>query len=159
LEDAALSPLSGQILAIGALTDGVPMFWYGAEKNLLTDFCTYVESRLVGKKVLVGFNCHSFDWPFIVKRCWANGVKVSSALRDGRYWNRQLIDLRELWQLGDRQAEGGLDAISKFFGGPGKTGSGSDFASLFASDKEEALAYLENDLRETDRLYTVMVGD
>ena len=60
-----------------------------------------------------------------------------------------MIDLREVWQMGDRQAHGSLDAIAKHLGVGAKTGNGKDFAALWEKDRQTAIAYLENDLSIT----------
>jgi len=61
-----------------------------------------------------------------------------------------------MWQLGNREAEGNLDMVSRFLGGKGKTGDGAEFAGLWAEDKEKALEYLHNDLEQTKLLYELM---
>jgi hypothetical protein len=57
-----------------------------------------------------------------------------------------VIDLRDIWQLGDRQARGSLDSISKHLGVGAKNGEGKDFARLWQTDRKQAEAYLQNDL-------------
>ena len=158
LEDAALSPLTGRVLVIGVFDGDASQYLFGNEKGFLTQFWTIVRDVLFKSDRLVGFNCNTFDLPFLVKRSWALGVEVPAMLRNGRYWNQDIVDLREWWQLGDRQAHGGLDEVSRFFGEAGKVGDGKDFAALWASDKEKAFAYLAQDLKLTKRLYEVMVG-
>lgn len=147
---AALSPLTGKVLCIGILhsegsfhvIDGS-----GCESALLREFAEYVSAN--EGKHFVGFNIKSFDVPFLIKRCWRLGA--SPFLRPGanlRYLDNW-TDLRDIWQMGDKQAEGSLDAIAKFFGIGAKTGSGKDFAALWESDREAATAYLQNDLKLT----------
>lgn len=152
----ALSPMTGRILTIGLLDSQGFRALEGTEKEILGQFWRRVETVLIGDGNLVGFNCNQFDLVFAYKRSWRNGMKPSPLLRAGRYWSKSVIDVRDLWQLGDRQVTGTLDQISRFLGGPGKTGSGKDFAELWATDKPAALAYLERDIRETERLFRVM---
>jgi DNA polymerase III epsilon subunit-like protein len=96
---------------------------------------------------LIGFNSNQFDLPFLVRRSWKHRVPVPPGIRRGRYWSEQMIDLREHWQLGDRQARGSLDAIAKHLGIGAKNGSGSDFARLWVNDRPKAVEYLRNDLQ------------
>ena len=63
-----------------------------------------------------------------------------------------MIDLRDAWQLGDRQARGSLDVIAKHLGVGTKNGNGADFAKLWQTDRKQALAYLKNDLELTARV-------
>lgn len=60
-----------------------------------------------------------------------------------------MVDLREVWQLGDRQARGSLDSIARHLGVGQKNSDGAAFAALWQSDREKALAYLKNDLELT----------
>ena len=83
---------------------------------------------------------------------------VPLSVRDGRYWSKRFIDLRDTWQVGDRQASGSLDRICCHFGLEGKNGNGKDFARLFELDKELALDYLRNDLRMTRQVAERMNG-
>jgi hypothetical protein len=158
IEDAALSPMTGQILVIGALTSEGVKVWDGEEKAILGQFWAYTVEAIWAARVLAGFNVHRFDLPFLVKRSWALGVKVPmEAIRKGRYWSDQLVDLRETWLMGDYQAHGSLDEISKFFGGTGKCGPSKDFHLLWESDREAALLKLEGDLNCTKQLWERMM--
>ena len=60
-----------------------------------------------------------------------------------------MVDLRDAWQLGERQARGSLDVIAKHLGIGEKNGSGADFARLWQSDRAKAVEYLRNDLQLT----------
>jgi hypothetical protein len=77
---------------------------------------------------------------------------VPFGIRRGRYWSDEMVDLRDAWQLGDRQARGSLDTIAKHLGVGAKNGSGADFAALWQSDREKATEYLRNDLQLTARV-------
>ena len=65
---------------------------------------------------LVGFNIYPFDLPFLFRRSWKHRVEVPFGIRRGRYWADEMVDLRDGWQLGDRQARGSLDSIAKHLG-------------------------------------------
>ncbi len=101
---------------------------------------------------IIGFNIFTFDLPFLFRRSWKQRVPIPFGLRRGRYWGDQVIDLRDAWQLGDRQARGSLDSIAKHLGVGAKNGDGKAFAELWRSDRTKAEAYLRNDLELTAKI-------
>jgi hypothetical protein len=101
---------------------------------------------------MIGFNTHQFDLPFLIRRSFKYRVEVPFGVRRGRYWGEEMVDLREEWQLGDRQARGSLDSIAKYLGVGQKLGQGEDFALLWQKDREKAISYLRNDLEVTARI-------
>jgi DNA polymerase elongation subunit (family B) len=119
------------------------------EAAMLREFWTAIQGNNGQLHTLIGFNCNSFDLPFLIKRSWKLGVVVPVGIRRGRYWGEQIIDLRDVWQCGDRQAAGSLDTIAKHLGVGAKTGSGADFAALWKTDRPHAEAYLKNDISIT----------
>ena len=163
LEDAALSPMTGRVLVFGYLNNGQFDVVADEDESILLKMAwEIIDSCISTGNELVGFNCNSFDLPFMVRRSWASNVKIPKAVGSGhgRYWNwsEQIINLRTIWQLGNRQDEGSLDSISKFFGQAGKSGSGKDFAALWKSDRPKAILYLQNDLNLTASLYAKMMA-
>ena len=160
-DKAALSPLLGQVCAIG---------WWAAEAAG-TDCPTIIDCapdeasglaefwdrlRRVnadGGLTLCGFNTHGFDLPFLIKRSWIRGVPVPALLRleRDRFWPEWNIDLRKIWQLGDAQGGGKLDDIARALGVAGKSGQhGHEFGRLWRStteDRELAREYLLQDVR------------
>jgi len=155
-EDAALSPLTGRVLAVGFQPDfgDPPLILCDDDEAKLLD-SVWRHFRTAGgtrRPTFVGFNILGFDLPFLVKRSWVNGVEIPPNVRQGRYWSDWFVDLREIWQLGDRQAAGSLDAICRALGLGEKNGSGADFARLWKEDREQAVKYLLNDLDLTARL-------
>lgn len=152
IEKAALSPLTGQVLAIGALIDGTYCDQVVDAVNDERDTIEWFWS-LVGKNtLLVGFNSNRFDLPFLFRRSWALGITPPLSHRPFR--STGSIDLMEAWQMGDRQEFVSLDTVAKFLGVGAKTGSGAHFAELMKFDVEAALRYLENDV-----MLTAKVGD
>jgi hypothetical protein len=126
---------------------------------MLCEFWELTRGEMGRMNPMIGFNIFGFDLPFLFRRSWKHRVPVPFGLRRGRYWSDQLIDLRDAWQLGDRQARGSLDSIAKHLGvgakcvphGPlsGMTITGADFAGLWNSDRKSAEAYLHNDIELT----------
>jgi hypothetical protein len=118
------------VLAIGILTkDEDPVILTGEEPDILAEFWQRFHAS---NDYWVGFNSHSFDLPFVVKRSWKH------------------------WQMGDRQAKGSLDAIARHLGIEGKNGKGEDFARMFQLNPEKAIDYLKNDLRMTQEIHERM---
>jgi hypothetical protein len=171
IERAALDPLTGRVLAIGALLV-TPCFnqrdnelnrepgdqrelliiGHDDEAQTLREFWALVRGEMGRLNPLVGFNIFNFDLPFLIRRSWKLKVPVPFGLRRGRYWDDQLTDLRDCWQLGDRQAKGSLDSIAKHLGVGTKNGDGKAFAELWQSDRQSAEAYLRNDVKLTAKV-------
>ncbi len=149
IADAALSPLTGYVLVIG-LMSAETVFFEGSEPTLLEAFLNRTDEILSGGGKLIGFNIFSFDLQFILKRAYRHSVKVPRSIGGwtGRYWNwnENIIDLRLLWQMGDRQAPGSLDSIARHLGVGAKTGTGKEFAKLWETEKPKAVEYIQNDL-------------
>lgn len=154
IERAALDPTTGTVLAIGMMdaATGLPFILVDDEQVMLNEFWDSIRDSKGEILRLCGFNCNLFDLPFLVRRSWHLGIPIPTGLRNGRYWSDKVTDLRDVWQLGDRTAHGSLDRICKFLGLGEKLGDGKDFAALLASDRTQAIAYLEQDLNLTRKL-------
>ena len=152
LEAAALSPITGKVLAIGVMVDETPNLIHGEnEAEVLNDFWKiYRELGMPSRRGgdWVGFNTDSFDLPFVWKRSIINGIAPPLLFTERGYPLGHFIDLQRMWQCGDRQAHGSLDVIARLCGFAGKTGSGAQFAILYRSEltRKTALDYLHNDL-------------
>jgi hypothetical protein len=165
-DKAALDPLTGRVVAIGVLCfeargefgpdfkkpDRCLILGHEDEAETLREFWDLTRGEMGRLNPLIGFNIFGFDLPFLIRRSWKQRVPVPWGLRRGRYWDNQLIDLREAWQLGDRQARGSLDTIAKHLGVGAKNGDGKAFAELWRSDRLQAEAYLRNDLDLTAKV-------
>jgi uncharacterized protein YprB with RNaseH-like and TPR domain len=160
IRNAALDALSGRILCIGyriereepsvlcSDADGEAAMlrqWW----KLLTDFERTPR--------LVGFNVKPFDLPFLVKRSWKHRIQIPYWLRQGRYWNDLVVDLREVWQLGDNRAHGSLGAISRHLGLGEKSGNGADFANLWKTNRQAAIDYCLQDVRLTQAVADILI--
>lgn len=152
LEKAALSPVTGRVLAIGVKTSSGSEIFCDDEKTALVAFWAKVVEFGRARVQLAGFNCYRFDLPFLVRRSWLHGVAVPDGVQDARgYFNRiHFADLYEAWQCGDKGASISLDSLAKYLGVGAKTGEGAHFAALWATERKLALAYLENDLALTE---------
>jgi hypothetical protein len=155
LDRAALDPLTGRVLAIGMLyLDSREFIVLGDdnEAKIMREFWMLASGDVGRINQMVGFNSHLFDLPFLIRRSWKHRVPVPFGIRRGRYWGEEMVDLRDYWQLGDRQARGSLDAIAKYLGVGGKNGDGKAFAQLWQSDRAQAVAYLRNDVEMTAKV-------
>ena len=159
-EKAALDPLTGQVLAIGLVyADSGEFVILGPERDearTLRDFWQICRAEMGRINQMVGFNSHLFDLPFLIRRSWKHRIQIPAGVRRGRYWGEQIVDLREYWQLGDRQARGSLGSIGLHLGVGGKNGDGKDFARLWDEDPLAASQYLRNDLELTVKVAEAM---
>jgi len=163
IERAALDPLTGRVIAIGVMRydakgETPTKFGKGGkfsiighddEARTLREFWELTRGEMGRLNPIVGFNIFGFDLPFLFRRSWKHRVPVPFGIRRGRYWGEQLLDLRDCWQLGDRQARGSLDTIARHLGVGAKNGDGKAFAALWQSDRKQAEAYLRNDIELT----------
>lgn len=167
-ENAALDPLTGRVLAIGMLDaesrEGLilgdnsvaPPGTDGMETEMLFQFWDRLRGEMCRLHAVVGFNIFAFDLPFLIRRSWKLGVPVPYGVRRGRYWCDHFVDLREYWQLGDRQARGSLETVARHLEAGTKNGDGKDFARLWWEDRAKAEDYLGNDVRLTAKVAQLM---
>ena len=152
-EQAALDPLTGRVVAVGLLQKAeFCIIGHDDEAATLREFWDVTRGEMGRINQMIGFNSNAFDLPFLIRRSWKHRVPVPFGIRRGRYWAEQMIDLRDAWQLGDRQARGSLDVVAKHLGVGAKNGSGADFAKLWQSDRAKAVEYLRNDVELTARV-------
>lgn len=150
MDRAALSALTGRVLAIGILRGDAdkPEIVHGVNEEAMIQWFWDMLPECGG---MASFNGHAFDLPYLVRRSWKLRIPVPP-IRSGRYWCSTFIDLRDIWALGDFRAEGTLDQISQHLGLPAKVGSGKLFFETYSSDPEAAIAYLVGDLMRTREL-------
>lgn len=157
--DAALSPVTGMVLAIGVY-NGDQHYIAGidgeTEADMLASFWAMV-AKHVSTGRFIGFCSNFFDFPFLVWRSYANSVQVPAIAWDktGRYPAYSFIDLIDrLPKRGFNDESRKLGDICQWLGIGGKPEGidGGDFARLWAGDGESrqvAVSYLENDLDMT----------
>jgi len=160
IRNAALDALSGQVLCIGYRFQhdkpAVLCSDADGEAVMLIQFWRLL-SDLERQPKLVGFNIKSFDLPFLIKRSWKHRIQVPYWLRQGRYWNDLVIDLREVWQLGDSRAHGSLSSICRHLGLGEKAGNGADFSLLWNTDRQAAIDYCLQDIKLTQAVADILV--
>jgi len=158
---AALSPLTGRVLAIGwwnldtsntfvAHVDGETE--HLTENVLIENFLSMADAVLSDGGSLVGHNIIGFDLPFLLRRGLKYGIRPPKTITNAlaQYRPTNLIDTMREWQFGNRY-EGfvKLDQLAAFFGTQRKTGDGADFHKKFFGtfdERQEALAYCRNDV-------------
>jgi hypothetical protein len=162
VDDAALSSLTGRVLAIGFKPprESVKVRHVdesGGEANLLARFWMLTELAIKTKESMVGHNIFHFDLPFLLHRSWMLGVEAPEAVFDGKYWHRCFVDTMKRWQCGDYSVKYiSLNKLAKAFGLAGKLDeggvSGAEFSRFYWGTDDErklALAYLVRDVEIT----------
>ena len=148
IETTGLDPLNDRITAIGISNGSVVSAIVDKdEKRMLEEFWMSVGR---GQYVrLIGFNCWSFDIPFIVIRSLKHGVKVIDI-------NGKVIDLRYLLSNGNKFQQAKLDQYAKLIGiEPKYHGyNGLDAIRLWNENKlDELKEYVSADAKMTYLLY------
>jgi predicted PolB exonuclease-like 3'-5' exonuclease len=167
-DKAALSAVTGQVVAVGcwSATTGKTVIVGEqegmTEPEILAKFWGLYGSMRSQQRKMVGVNICGFDLPFLVRRSWILGVDIPATVRDGRYWDRLFLDLRDVWLCGQPwgQCESSLDHMARALGVGAKAEAagcdGATFAKLWLSwDAElraKARAYLVNDLEMTRKV-------
>jgi len=163
---AALSPLTGQVLAVGVRVKGRNTIFHQGEvsreneSKVLSEFFDFFRKH--DSQTWVGWSSHQFDWSFLRKRSWVHGLHFPLGVYDGivgQKWlnfRRGILDAQLAWDEGNHTIRTSLDSASKMLGLSGKTGSGGDFAKLYKKDQDSALAYLEHDLELTDQVWEIV---
>ncbi len=156
LEDAALRPETGHVLAIGLLptrTEDEYLIFHAhesSEADIILSFWDFLESTHAATgQAFTGFAIFHFDLPFLIIRSRILGVPVPINLRVGRYFNQtRFIDLQEEWLCGRSRNDtrSSLDYVAKALGVGEKSGDGANFENLYTVNPAAALAYLKHDL-------------
>ncbi len=158
---AALSAVTGRVLAIGWRQDGqTTILCEEHEAAMLIQLWAFVEAAAREHRTVIGFNSNRFDIPFLTRRSWVLGVPVPSGVYGARgYVNpTAFLDLMDEWACGDRQSTISLDTLSRFLGVGAKNGEGKFFSQILEEDRAQALAYLENDILMTLRVAERLLG-
>jgi len=152
----ALSPMTGEILAIGIQDpSGYHAIHGDDEKGILKQFLPWLNNELFQQHYVCGWNLKGFDLPFIRHRAFLHGLGhiVPSVLYDNRGYEHSCIkDLMLIWSYGKRGTDAwiGLDKVAKFLGHAGKqTITGKEFANYYNGTPEQqrlALEHLQGDV-------------
>lgn len=162
LSKAALSPLTGRVLAVGYyFTDvqSVDVEYVGQvvgemmaldEVAIITAFWDQVEAAAEHTRI-IGHNIHGFDLPFLIQRSYILNIEVPRGVMNGRFFAPKFVDTMQVWACGKAGSAGmtKLDTLAKAFGVGMKNGSGAMFAELLEKDRNAAIEYLKNDVAMT----------
>lgn len=155
---AALSPLTGRVLAVGyhsTDTGKTQIDIDGDETGMINRFWGQYRKVKAAGRQLVGHNIYGFDIPFLMRRCWLLGCDSPAAVVERGRWidSTTLVDTMTLWGCGQRDPVK-LDVLAKAFGVGGKPDGvdGSMFADLLADNPIQAIEYLTNDLQMTAKV-------
>jgi predicted PolB exonuclease-like 3'-5' exonuclease len=160
--DGALSPVTGEILAIGYSNDGNDSFHVGSEKAMIERWMDRAHASICHGNSVVGWNILDFDIPFLLYRARANGVLIRPSLGSiyrGKYQpSDRFVDLMLLSMFGKYDRAGhSLDRVARSFGFSGKNGDGKFFSQVLKEDPTKAEQYLMNDMRMTRQLAEVLL--
>jgi len=163
-DGAALKAETGKVLAIGYFNNRIQIDGRCEQDQLLKfwDVASEVTDR--GNR-MIGFNIFGQrfqpnsekdirfgDLPFIVRRSWILGLSFPlEKFFDGHYWSRTFVDILEVWRVGRYGDLISLDRLAKALKVGSKPDgiSGKDFARLWEENRNQAKAYLANDLKMT----------
>lgn len=163
LDKAALSPLTGRVVAIGYLSpaegDNDAVYTLDIENHeagmlnyevdILRRFWRRYGMIARNREILVGHGIYNFDVPFLLRRSWLHGITVpEGVMQNGRFVNRDVfVDTMDRWTCG-RKEYITLDALARAMGVGGKPDGvdGSMFADMLKTDRKAAEEYLRGDL-------------
>lgn len=159
---AALSPVTGRILAIGVKRNDVAAVIGEdgeSEAEIIEKFWSLYRKYAASSR-FIGYCSNSFDFPFIVWRSVFHGIVIPETAWDktGRYPAYHFVDLIDrLPNRGFSEQSRKLTKICEWLGIGGKPDGidGSDFARLWAGNPEnrqQAIGYVLNDLDLTWKL-------
>ena len=157
VRDGALHATTGTLAIVG-FRQGETVTQYDVRESM-TETAIIEASfshilRALDKGVIVsGFFIKGFDFPFLVGRAWALGIKVPSRVFNAykpRYpWSESIVCLQEVWLAGSGAQFGtrvSLATVLRELGLPPKSGSGADFGAMWVRSRAEALQYNAADL-------------
>jgi hypothetical protein len=155
IDQCALAPETAKVLVIGVKSaDGHEAIICGqSELDTLREFWQRTSRAYDQGARFLGANIRHFDLPFLLLRSWVNEISPPFEVWDGRYWNRNFLDLRDYYLRGMRWADckSSVDHMARVLGIGRKDGevTGANFARYWEGTPQEhelALAYLRRDL-------------
>jgi len=162
IDNAALSPVTGRVLAIGLSQHGsVTIVNAGADSDesaiLGLFWHAFETARSEGGK-MIGWNIANFDVPFLVWRSAKFGVEMPMGIYRGRWLSDSFVDLMNYWPSmyspwSQKSAWLGAKDAARFLGcsRPDDEIEGKDFWRYFLGSEAErakAIRYLETDVVE-----------
>lgn len=153
LEKAALSPLTGRVVAVGLGWRDEPEWEFSAFIDRQSDEETLlraVDAAIAGlPRVgwIVSYNGRRFDFPFLAVRAMKHRLELKHKWPLGK-WDRRHVDMYDAF------GEGGLADWGRLLLGEDKSGHGSHVEELVREARwDEIEAYCLNDVRLTAGLW------
>lgn len=167
IERAALDATTGEIVAIGMRygADGKACIDTVApdrtEERMLRNFWDAFGAHVAAGHQFIGFNIARFDVPYLIRRSWIHSLRILPNLYRGRYLNPDIFtDLAEVWSMGSRDEYISLRRLAEALDVGTKNDENSKgFGALLLSNRAEAIAHLENDLRLTEAVANRLLGE
>lgn len=165
IDNAALSPVTGRVLAIGYYGQSNPGIDIctgdddeNPELNLLACFWQVFDDVRSESNKMIGWNIANFDVPFLVWRSAKLGIEIPRGVYRGKWLSDSFVDLMNYWPSmyspwkGKSAWLGAKDA-ARFLGCSRPVGEieGKDFWRYFLGSDDErkkSIRYLENDVTE-----------
>ncbi|WP_374542878.1 ribonuclease H-like domain-containing protein, partial [Flavobacterium sp.] len=127
--------------------------FHGDEDKILQDFANLINNHYsLPVHLLCGHNAKEFDFPYIIRRMFINGVKVPNKLNmmGKKPWEITHLDTMELWKFGDYKHFTSLKLLTKVLGIPSPKDDidGSEVAKVYYIDKDldRIITYCEKDV-------------
>jgi DNA polymerase elongation subunit (family B) len=130
------------------------------EHSIISRTLHILSDALFEGRIVCGWNIHRFDLPYITKRAWLNRINHHQKLREGRYFNRNIIDLMSVWGNYEPNAFAQLKSVASILGVATERDydlTGKDWWKAAESDPELARQYLTDDLMETVRIADIIL--
>lgn len=156
IEKAALSPTTGTVMAIGLYDDeedvyqGIVVADYASEADLLEEFWSHLVYHDAMTVDVLGWNIQNFDLPFLIKRSWANTIKVPKTVlefyRGRASLNARFKDLMQYFCIGSDDRYMKLDDALDLLGCERKIEIEGLFYEVYKSNPHKAMKYLKRDV-------------
>ena len=119
----------------------VKAFYNDDEKKLLMEFNDLITTNFnTDDYYLCGHNSKEFDFPYIARRCLANGLVIPQKLNTAvvKPWDIRSLDTMDYWKFGDYKSSTSLNLLAAIFGidSPKDDIDGSQVWSTYWIDKD-----------------------
>jgi DNA polymerase elongation subunit (family B) len=159
LEKAALNPETAQVAVVGIHTMSLGVAQISLENmdepKILKNIMETID---LPRDTILGWNLLGFDLPFLIRRCWINGIDVPSTVFNplSRYpIPDRFVDMMDKFKAGNFKASyTSLDSALRIVGK--SKPDGSQFGKLWKEDRQKALDYNREEILAAVELYRRM---
>jgi len=156
--ESALRAERGRIICIGMLQADTVEILEGSEKDMLPRAWERIRGAHNAGCVLVGHNIVGFDLPFLARRSMLLGIHVPSWVGEGLRRDAMVNDTMLIWACGVYGERISLRDLGIACGFAAKDDIGPRFSAVYAEHRDQALQYLDNDLRLTEAVFNQITG-